>query len=281
MTNLYADDKDYLVMNLNMKVLINYADQNFYKSQKKNSETGLTVGGFDKVIEYGPKDIDLNFYKENREILESSRGGGYWLWKPYFIEKTLQNIDYGDYLFYCDSGAEFINSIEHIIKLSKRSKQVLIPFRLTHLEKHYTKRDAFVLMNCDYPRYVNTCQRMATFIFMKKSEYALKFVGEYLQYAQDKRIITDIKNTMGFPNYPGFRRHRHDQSIFSLLSKKHGLSAFRDPSQWGNNKNEYPNAEFEQILLLTRDSDMSFVKKIYLKFKHKLIDLKRRGYHCT
>jgi len=45
-----------------MKVLFNYAHNKFFKSQKLNSETGLGVGGFDKVYEYNKKDIDSTFY---------------------------------------------------------------------------------------------------------------------------------------------------------------------------------------------------------------------------
>ena len=34
-----------------MKVLFNFAHNKFYQSQKLNSETGLGIGGFDKVFE--------------------------------------------------------------------------------------------------------------------------------------------------------------------------------------------------------------------------------------
>ena len=34
-------------------------------------------------------------------------------------------------------------------------------------------------------------------------------------------LLDDSKSVN--PNYPGFNEHRHDQSIFSLLTKKHGL----------------------------------------------------------
>ena len=46
-------------------------------------------------------------------------------------------------------------------------------------------------------------------------------MSEYLYYAQDKRIITDDPNELGYNNYEGFRDHRHDQSILSLLTKKY------------------------------------------------------------
>ena len=70
------------------KVLINFANGFFYKSQRYNTKTGLGIGGFDKATSYTPKDIDREFFKQNRQILSRSKGAGYWLWKPYFIKKT-------------------------------------------------------------------------------------------------------------------------------------------------------------------------------------------------
>ena len=45
-----------------MKLLINYANFLFRKSQKLNTKTGIEFGTFDKVISYAPKDIDSAFF---------------------------------------------------------------------------------------------------------------------------------------------------------------------------------------------------------------------------
>ena len=93
--------------------------------------------------------------------------------------------------------------------------------RLPHLEKHYTKRDAFILLGADLPFFSETGQFNAAFQVYKKSKFTEIFLEEYLYYAHDKRIITDDENTLGKPNYEGFIDHRHDQSILSLLTKKY------------------------------------------------------------
>src|SRR5437762_81793 len=108
-----------------MKILINYADRKFYESQKKNSMTGLNVGGFDKVIQYSRKDIDPEFCNKNKHIINYPKGAGYWIWKPYIILKTLENTKEGDYIFYCDAGSHFVNSIDHLIK---QMEQDIMPF---------------------------------------------------------------------------------------------------------------------------------------------------------
>ncbi|MEL1252663.1 hypothetical protein AAEO57_02645 [Flavobacterium sp. DGU38] len=234
-------------------VLINYANDLFKKSQKINSRTGKKTGSFTKIISYNPNNIDAEFRNINKKILEQKRGDGYWLWKPYFIKKTLEDLKFNDFLFYCDSGSYFVNSIEDLISLCHEKNQDIIPFELSHTESHWTKRDAFILMNCDSPEYFDTKQRLASFILIKKTERSLKFMEEWLNFAEDERILTDIENKCGFENYQDFREHRHDQSIFSLLTKKYGFTAFKDPSQNGNSVEVvYPDSNYKEMIVHNR-----------------------------
>ena len=243
-----------------MKLLINYADKNFVVAQKLNSETGIEIAGFDRVISYSPQDIDAVFYSRNKKILRQSRLAGYALWKPYFILKSLDQLKDGDYLFYCDAGAAFVKPIEPLIKVCEESKQDIIVFEspiiisnVLLIEKHWTKRDAFILMNCDSPEYTDTLQRGTGYILFKKSPVSCNFANEWLQYAQDERLSTDLKNQLGYPNYEGFIEHRHDQSICSLLTKKYKLKGYRDPSQVGNDFMDlYPESKYGQLINSTR-----------------------------
>lgn len=256
-----------------MILLINYANNVFRASQKLNSTTGKKVGLFDKVISYGPKDIEKSFFESNRKILSQKRGNGYWLWKPYFIKKSLELLNPGDFLFYCDSGSYFIRPIRPLIEISLSTGQEIIAFELTYMkEKIWTKRDAFILMDCDSPKYSESWQRLTSFSLWKKSKFTMDFIDELLSYSQDERIITDLENQCECPNYPEFKEHRHDQSIFSLLTKKYNLEIFRDPSQWGNGvKKIYQNSKYEQIIEHTRYRG-GFVSS-FNKMKEKFKDL--------
>lgn len=238
-----------------MKILINYADNYYYRSQKLNSKTGLEVAGFDKVIEYSKKDIDKKFIKKNAMIINANRGAGYWLWKPYIILKTLEEVNDGDIIFYCDSGSYFIHNFEPIFKLLEKQDIVLF-MMYNQYEKMWTKKDTFVYMDADKPEYTDTKQRLGGFQLVKKTPFSLDFYKKYLEYACDKRLITDAPNTCGLPNYPEFRDHRHDQSIFSVLSKKYNLEAYRDLSQWGNPYvDKFTNSNYPQIINLTRNKN--------------------------
>lgn len=259
-----------------MNILINYANEVFADKQQLNSKTGIEIGLFDKVISYSPRDIDKAFYLKNKHILKSSRGDGYWLWKPYFIKKSLDAVNTGDFVFYCDSGSHFIKPITPLIDISIVNKQDIIAFELAHIEKIWTKRDAFYYMDCDESKYYNSQQILGSFSLWRKSALSMDFVNEWLNYAQDDKIITDLDNQCGLPNYPKFQDHRHDQSIFSLLIKKYNLEVYRDPSQYGNNETQnYHNSKYKQLIQLTRKGKITFFKKVSNKILAKIRMLSR------
>ena len=172
------------------------------------------MGGFDKVMEYSPEDLDEEFRRKNEQILKHKKGGGYWLWKPYIIEKTLATMEKEDFLFYADAGSLFTGPIEPFIELMRQRNQDVLPFQTKTVESHWTKRDAFILMDCHTAPYADTKQLMAGFSLWKRTAFSMKLANEWLSYAQDERIITDIPNQGGKDNYPGFQAHRHDQSIW-------------------------------------------------------------------
>lgn len=217
-----------------MIIAINYADGNFSKAQRFNLQTALEWGA-DRTIAYMPEDIDEEFRQRNKTILDAVKGNGYYLWKPYFLNKAYRELKEGDYLIYTDAGSIYVNRIQYLIDCMEREGQDIMVFSLQNqmFERKYTKRDAFILMECDTPRFTDTPQSIGGYVLYKKSDFVRKFLEEDLKFAQDERIITDQQNTLGYDNYPEFIAHRHDQSVWSLMIKKYGIKRFRDPSQFG------------------------------------------------
>jgi hypothetical protein len=269
-----------ILNNQNLKhkvVLLNYANKSFITSQKLNSKTAKSIGCFDEIRSFNSNDIDVEFQKLNMKILCKKRGNGFWLWKPYFIKKVLDELNFGEFLFYCDSGSYFTNSIRDLIELSIEKQQDIIPFELTHLESKWTKRDAFVLMECNSEIFYNTNQRLGGFVLFKKSNLSVEFVNNWLMFAQDERILTDIDNQSGFDNFSDYNEHRHDQSVFSLLTKKYKLKGFRDPSQYGETlKESYSDSTYETFVFLTRKRNFPLhirMKKFFSRKKYFLLNL--------
>ena len=113
-----------------MKILFNFAHNYFLQSQKVNTQTAYEIGGFDKVYEFSMNDIDREFYNKNINILQMPRGAGFWCWKWYFAVKLLNDpeITEDDYIFYCDSGSEFVSSIDNLIEVFDKEKLSVMTF---------------------------------------------------------------------------------------------------------------------------------------------------------
>ena len=218
-----------------MKILYNFAHNRFLESQKLNTKTGYEIGGFDMIYQYGMNNIDKIYYNKNRHILDQPRGAGYWMWKFYFAKRLLEHdsIPEGSYIFYADSGSKFIGSIDSLIEVMDRDKISVMTFRQNHLSYIWTKRDAFVLTGCDEEIFTHTGARVGGWILLKKDDESRKFINQCYEYSQDYRIITDLPNQCGLPNYGGFIDHRHDESIISIVSKQFDYYPYRNPSQWG------------------------------------------------
>lgn len=199
-------------------VLVNYATRDYAPYQAINCLTGLRFG-FDQCISFGPDDIDAEFARRNFATLGLTRGAGCWLWKPYVVARALAELEPGDLLFYADAAMHFVNPVAPMLELLEGHGLDLLILGEGFVEAQYTKRDAFSLMGADRTQWVRSAQRFASGFMLRKSAWADNFITRYLTNAEDERILTDRPNTCGLPNYPGFVAHRHDQSIFSLLSK--------------------------------------------------------------
>lgn len=235
------------------KYHINFAHNKYLKSQEYCSDSAKKVG-FDEIISYRDKDIDVDFKYKNSKIFSQSRGYSYWLWKPYFIHKTLKIMNDGDLLVYSDSGSIYQASVQPLIDKIQKDKHGVLSFELKGLiEKDYTKVDTFNMMSLNSIKYTDSSQREATYIWLIKNEFTVKLIEEYLEYAQNENIITDAPNITG-DNYPTFKDHRHDQSIWSLLCKKYDIESHRLISQHGLHLiNDFPNDTYGQITLHHRN----------------------------
>lgn len=221
-----------------MKIAYNWAHNTFYSAQKLNTQTAYDIGGVDKVFEYTMSDIERlgpEFYTRNQHILSQKRGSGYWLFKMFFANYLLNSTEVPEdsWIIYADSGCYYVDSVDHIINVLERDGQSIFISRQNHLSYIWTKIDSFVYTDTNESKYTHSCMRAAGWQIFKKNDFSRKFYSEFLTYAQDYRVLTDAPNECGYPNYPGFRENRHDESLISLLAKKYELYPYRNPSQHG------------------------------------------------
>lgn len=169
------------------------------------------------------------FYKENKHILGQSRGAGYWLWKPYLLYQIAKDASDGDIFLYMDCG----DSINDYGAVSKYLKSVLAEDREflglmgCFPQSMYTKRDCFIGMDCDTQYYWGFTQIEAGVIAFKNTPWVRsKILAQWLTYALNQYLLTDLPNIYGKENLPDFKDHRHDQSILTniLASDNSGRS---------------------------------------------------------
>ena len=112
---------------------ITFATENYLDDARELCDSALNKGGFDTVKIYNFNDIDPIFSKKNNHILSLSRGAGYWLWKPYIIQKHLFEIEDGDILCYCDSSYLFLDNIK-LVSDNWLSKKILLHHIINQME---------------------------------------------------------------------------------------------------------------------------------------------------
>lgn len=218
-----------------MVYLVTFANKAFYESQAELEKSALKYG-VDQVLKYNEDDLIMtDFFKEHKTILTKRKGAGYWLWKPYYIYKTLKKINTNDTLVYLDAGISVTDDIGVLVEVCRNTEQKCMLFtNQTHKNSQYTKGDCFFIMDCKDEKYSESFQIDASVQVYAKCERTLRLVKEWLDYCTNPLLLTDCKNHYVYSNYPDFEDHRHDQSILSLLAVKYELDIFRDPSQWGD-----------------------------------------------
>jgi hypothetical protein len=204
--------------------------------------------GADGILRFGTQDLlGTPFHFEHLQLLSAMRGFGYWIWKPYFIREALRRARDGEIVIYADAGSEIIAPLTPLIELA-RAHTPIVTFALHgHSNREWTKRDAFVALGLDSKRYWDAEMVNAAFHVYRAGPESRGFVDEWLAACVTRRIVTDDANEHGRKNLPGFKGHRYDQALFSLLCEKHGLERFRDPSQWGE-RYPMPNSPYGTLI---------------------------------
>jgi hypothetical protein len=268
-----------------MITLINFADNNFVKKQKWNSFSAKWLGKVDSVIEYSPNDIDDVFFKDNKKILETKRGAGLWLWKPYFISKALKDIKENDFLIYCDSGAIVMRNLRGLTKLLEQSEQSVMLFEIPLIECQWTQKSVFEYFDDFSEDLLFSNQIMGTIVILKKNQESTDFIKHWLLSCCKESLLLK-QNTK---QSPFFKDHREDQSVLSVLAKTKGIRPFYDPTDHGKfpelylkperlfnlkSKGEFP-IDTTFFLVVRKASIFKCLTKYYVKIILKTLRLRK------
>ena len=208
--------------------LITFGKGNFIEPANRLMESVKQLG-VNKTKLILDSDLSNEFKTEYDYLLKHTQGYGFCMWKPYIIKQELSKLNSDEILIYLDS-TDLPSSKFFEIVVSKLEKHdYLFANRGYGPNSAWTKRDTFVLMGCDEPKYWNPGQLEAGLICMKNTEFNQNLLDEWFGYCKNSAIISDDPNTCGLPNFP-MQAHRHDQSILTNLQIKYNMTMTDIPS---------------------------------------------------
>ena len=205
-------------------VFFSFADDNYRVSLDRITNEAKLTGVFDEVLAYSPRDIPRDYFNAHFEVLNATRGAGYWAWKPYFLKSIMNRLAYGDVIMFADAGCEFTGNPQMFVDIARQYG--FLGFRLPIAPKHYvqrwTKGDIFEALGMDMELFGTEKQHVGGIFLIQKTPRNEQFVADWLRFSEDPQLITDRESLA--PNHPDFQENRHDQAIYSLLIYKYGLS---------------------------------------------------------
>jgi hypothetical protein len=204
---------------------------------------------FDTIHILTENDLDDDFRRRHFDLLRPTvRGFGFWVWKPQVILQTLAVVPRGDVVLYVDAGCHLnhggLDRLNEYYQAAQKSPEGLVAFQARKpdpqfphdgrrlpefLDAHWTKGDAIVQLGVrNRPDILETPMVMAGVLLVRRGSPGEELVREWHStMVANTQLIDDTPSAS--PNLAGFRDHRHDQSIFSLLHKLRGyptLSVF-------------------------------------------------------
>ena len=212
---------------------------NYHNSVIRICEEAKDINVFDEITGFTEADLktDTCFWEKHCKFIESNgRGFGYWIWKPYLIQKELEKLNDNDILIYCDAGCQINKNgrerlLEYIDLLNTNKDDYgIISFQLEFKELLYTKQKIFEHFNCD-ENSKNKLQCLGGIQIIRKNCHSISIINEWCNASCKYDLINDKLTN----EHASFVENRHDQSILSLLTNKCGSIKLLDETYFNPN----------------------------------------------
>lgn len=222
--------------------IISYATGGYKNSFPRLRQQAHSTGWFDTIKTLSYDDLPQD-YTSRFKFPKNNRGAGFWTWKPWLVNDHINNLTPGDILVWSD--AQNIINIEgqsryyEYIEMLNSSDLGCISFQFTAhpstpdilwRENEYTYEETFEYF--DIPtnsKHATTGQIAANCIIFKVNEHAKFLCNEWVDTLKRRvDLFTDEYIQHNKSKNSFFKDNRHDQSIFSLIRKKHGSITLSD-----------------------------------------------------
>jgi hypothetical protein len=209
-----------------------------------------------KIVDYGPQLgadevkvyddrwlMGTDFYAANKWLWtypasdapnRKPRGFGWFCWKPYVILDALSRAEDGDIVLYTDADTYPVANFSALFEECPRAGGVMLFAAQGCFNRQWVKRDCWITMGMDDPKWYDTQAGVARFmLFQKGAPLTDQFLREWQAYCLDLRCQTFEPSVLG-PELEGFKEHRCEQAIMTLLALRHGLKFYREACQFGD-----------------------------------------------
>lgn len=216
--------------------LISFVDSRFRSTTRRFKRRGKRFQKFDTIRVLDETGLERRFSDKHKQVLNSGvKGFGFYCWKPQVIHQELRKLEDGEFLVYVDAGSHFSKHgrarFEEYLEICASSKLGILAFQTEWKEKHWTKGDVLAHFDAkDIPEVTETGQIQAGFLVIRNSQIAREFVSEWRSAIEFDFSLID-NSPSKTQDLDGFIRHRHDQSIFSVLAKLRGIATLSASEQ--------------------------------------------------
>lgn len=219
------------------KVFLTFGSDNNIKRQHISNAINIAeqikqFNIFDKINVYTSYDLqkDKYFWEQHSEFIKNNnRGYGYWIWKPYVIKKKMEELKDGDIILYLDTQCKLdLNEKQYLLEyleIVKEKKILFTPWTIVPgaFEYCFTKMDLIHKLDMQNNDTLNSFQNQSCIILIYVCKETRDLVDLWYYYGcEDRHNIDDTPSII--PNSEHYYEHRHDQSVFSLLTKKFGYN---------------------------------------------------------
>ena len=211
----------------------------------------------DTVTDWTPRKLQsAGFQEVTPEISLKERGAGFWSWKPFIIQKLLNEVPDGDVVLYCDVGRIYPfklldQTLDPFLRWMELQDQEIMPGIQIPWDgpvSRWTKRDALVALDMDRQEILTATPIQASFSIWRVGSKSRDFAAKWMGLCSQRTLISDDPSVCKLGEHPGFQENRHDQALLSLLCMKEGLQGLslgeKRPSLDSRNPSEVSRMAF-------------------------------------
>jgi len=233
---------------------VTFADSSLKLTLQRIKAEAQRMNLFDGIFTYDETLLDDEFRNRNRQwFVQHRRGYGLWIWKPQVILQTLRQIPDNAVIVYADAGctlnSEASERLKQYVRMVKQhpSHRLIFHSRFWR-EDQFTTEYVLQTMNFTGPAERGSRQCYATSFLLQKTDDNIELINKWsLLMQEDKRMVEGGQHLRQC--YAGFKDHRHDQSILSILMKQSQSLILEDEISFDDRRHVAPNYPIQSTRL--------------------------------